>query len=140
MNSAVAVLTMDRSWPHAVMIALRVSLGLRCESMKSIFSVRPATPPLAFTNFTPACAPSTMPLNAFGASELSTSAMTAMLMVLAVTPISLASAAAGVAAPADVTVANEATARLSTTSASSGRRTLGTVPPWIRLWRAARAY
>ncbi len=24
------------------------------------------------------------------------------------------------------------------TSASSGRRTLGTVPPWIRLWRAAR--
>ena len=57
--------------------------------MKSTFSVRPATPPLALTNLAPACAPSTMPLNTFGASELSTSAMTAMEMVLAVTPISL---------------------------------------------------
>ncbi len=62
--------------------------------MKSTVSVRPATPPLAFTYFAPACAPSTTPLNTFGAIELSTSATTAMLMVFAVTPISDAPLAA----------------------------------------------
>src|SRR3954454_10871331 len=112
------------------MMALRVSLGLRCESMKSIFSVRPATPPLALTNFTPACAPSTIGLNAFGASELSTSAMTATLMVFPVTPTSLASAAArGTPAPAGTTSA--ATNATPATSTNTERRVFGTVPPWI---------
>ncbi len=98
--------------------------------MKSIFNVRPATPPLAFTNFTPASAPSTMGLNAFGASELSTSAITAMLIVFAVTPISLAaSAARGDPAPAGST--NAATSATPATSTNAVRRTFGTVPPWI---------
>ena len=127
-NSAVAVPTMARSSPHAVMIALRVSLGLRCESMKSTSSLRPATPPLAFTNFAPACAPSTMPLNTLGAIGLSTSAMTATLMVDAVTPISEALDAAR----RDAAVAGSTPAMTTPTTATSAttlRRMFSTVPP-----------
>ena len=58
--------------------------------MKSTCTLRPAIPPLALTYFPQPLTPSTMPWSTPGTIELSTSATTATLMVLAVTPTSLA--------------------------------------------------
>ena len=71
------------------MIALRVSFGFSFESMKSTCTLRPPIPPLALTYLPQPWTPSTMPLSTPGAIGLSTSATTATLMVLAVTPTSL---------------------------------------------------
>src|SRR6478609_4793724 len=75
------------------MMPLRVSLALRCVSMKSTTSLRPAMPPppaLLLMYFAAPFTPSAAPLNRPGARALSTSASTAMWISLAVTPISVA--------------------------------------------------
>ncbi len=114
MNAA-AVPTSAKSSAHAVMIALRVVAGLSFESMKSTFSLRPATPPLAFTDFTAALTPSTVPWKRPGLSGLSTSATTAMRISSAVTPMSLSAtalaAAFDCAATGPARVATPASAR-----------------------------
>jgi len=71
------------------MRALRVSFGFSFESMKSTLTLRPPIPPLAFTYLPHPWTPLTMPSSTFGAIGLSTSATTATLMVLALTPTSL---------------------------------------------------
>src|SRR6476660_2765077 len=75
------------------MMPLRVSLALRCVSMKSTTSLRPAMPPppsLLLMYFAAPLTPSAAPLNKPGARALSTSARTAMWISFAVTPISVA--------------------------------------------------
>ncbi len=89
-NSSAPVPTSAKSSAQALMIALRASLALSLESMKSTCTLRPAIPPFALTYFPQPLTPSTMPWSTPGTIELSTSATTATLMVLAVTPTSLA--------------------------------------------------
>ena len=88
-RSSVPVPTSAKSSEHALMRALRVSFGFSFESMKSTLTLRPPIPPLAFTYLPHPWTPLTMPSSTFGAIGLSTSATTATLMVLAVTPTSL---------------------------------------------------
>ena len=88
-RSNVPVPTSAKSSEHALMMALRVSFGFRCESMKSTWTLRPPIPPLAFTYLPHPWTPSTMPFRTPGAKVLSTSAMTATLTVLASTPTSV---------------------------------------------------
>jgi hypothetical protein len=87
MNSAV-VPTMAKSCWHACTRAFRASSELSFESMKSTWTLRPARPPLSLTNLANARTPFTEPWNSPGRAALSTSAITAMRMVSAVTPIS----------------------------------------------------
>ena len=89
-SSSAPVPTSAKSSWQALMIALRASLALSLESMKSTWTLRPAMPPLAFTYLAQPFTPSTMPWSTPGTIELSTSATTATLMVVAVIPTSLA--------------------------------------------------
>ena len=72
------------------MMALRVSSTLSFESMKSTCTFRPASPPCALMYLPHACTASAAALNRPGASGVFTSAMTAIRIVVAVTPTSVA--------------------------------------------------
>src|SRR4051812_9451274 len=120
-NSA-SVPTSAKSCWHAVMIALRESFGLRCESMKSTFTLRPAIPPVALMYLAAPFTASTADWNRPGANGLSTSATTAMRIWVGVTPTSVALLASlcapaltvpTVASPAEMTSAHAQTATLS---------------------------
>ena len=87
-NRAVVPTIAKSSW-HALTTALRASSALRRESMKSTWTLRPASLPWPFWYFAKACTPLTIPWNRPGRAGLSTSAITAILIVSAVTPISL---------------------------------------------------
>ena len=89
--------TSARSWLHTVIKALREALALSFESMKSTWSCRPAMPPSALIIFTAPRTLSTELWNRPGDRGVSTSAISAMRMVHAVTPISVAT---GFVAPA----------------------------------------
>jgi hypothetical protein len=70
------------------MMALRASFASRCESMKSTTSLRPARPPWALMYFAkPFTAAGTL-ANRPGSSVFSTSATTAMRIVVGVMPTS----------------------------------------------------
>src|SRR4029450_10954527 len=71
------------------MTALRASSALRCESMKSTCTLRPASLPWPFWYLANACTPLTTAWDAPGRTGVSTSAITAIRIVSAVTPISL---------------------------------------------------
>ena len=113
------------------MITLRVSFGLSFESMKSTTSLRPATPPALLITFVAALTPLTADLKTPGAIELSTSATTAMLIEVGVTPTSLAvfAAARGVTAPVGRTSA--ATTPLAIAPTTHARQILFTFPPAV---------
>ncbi len=97
------------------MIALRVVVAFSFESMKSTFSLRPATPPVALISFTAAFTPSTAPWNKPGLNGLSMSATTAMRISSLVTPTSVAPSLAVVPPNAGVPAAS-APARASATT------------------------
>ncbi len=104
LSPVVLVPTMARSCPHAVMVPLRAAFAFSFESMKSTTSLRPARPPppaLLFRNFAAPLTPSTEPWKIPGTIGLSTSAITAMWISVAVTPTSVA-VGFSVAADADV--------------------------------------
>src|SRR4051794_27830751 len=120
-NSA-SVPTSAKSCWHAVMIALRESFGLRWESMKSTFTLRPAIPPVALMYLAAPFTASTADWNRPGANGLSTSATTAMRISVGVTPTSVALLASlcapaltvpTVASPAEMTSAHAQNATLS---------------------------
>src|SRR5262249_7153198 len=81
--------TMAKSCWHARMTALRASSALSFESMKSTSTLRPASLPCPFWYLANARTPLTMPWNRPGRTALSTSAITAIRIVLAVIPMSL---------------------------------------------------
>ncbi len=82
--------TRAKSCEHALMTALTDSSWLSFESMKSTTTLRPASPPWALVYFAQPFTPSTEPWNRPGDSGVSTSATTAMRIVVGVTPTSLA--------------------------------------------------
>ena len=113
------------------MVALRVSFGFSFESMKSMTTFRPARPPSLFTTFAQAFMASTDALNTPGASELSTSAITATWISVAVMPTSSA-LGFELWAPADTvpTVARPTTA-MTTASVADRTRERRKVPPGL---------
>src|SRR6478752_3693523 len=84
----------------ALFTALRASSPLSLESMKSTATLRPARPPLALVYLAQPFTPSTEPWKMPGASELSTSATTAMRIVVSLTPTSVAAGFSPLAAAA----------------------------------------
>ncbi len=78
-------------------------MAFNFESMKSTTSLRPATPPppaLLFRYFAAPLTPSTAPWKSPGTIGLSTSAITAIRISVAVTPISVAAGCFGPPEPA----------------------------------------
>src|SRR5438552_387785 len=86
-NNAVVPTMAKSSW-QARINAFRASSALRCESMKSTCTLRPARPPRPLMNFANALTPLTTPWNRPGRTGLSTSAITAMRIVSLLTPTS----------------------------------------------------
>ncbi len=127
MNSAVVPTMAKSSW-HARTSALRASSALNFESMKSTCTLRPpATPPLALTNLANALTPSTDPWNRPGRAALSTSAITAMRIVSAVTPISPVAGCCCCGRALAVVGASAPTSPIATTNTT--QRGPFTVPP-----------
>src|SRR5690348_9753637 len=93
-SSALAeVPTRAKSFSHALMTQLVVAFGSSLESQKSTTTCRPASPPLALTMLAHAFTAFTDFWNSPGASDVSTSAIMPILMVVAVSPMSLPAAA-----------------------------------------------
>ena len=80
--------TTTKSFWHAAIIPLRDSAPLSLESMKSTLTLRPARPPCALMYLAKPLNPSTTPWNSPGASGVSTSASTAILISFGVMPMS----------------------------------------------------
>src|SRR6266540_2875844 len=115
------------------MTALRASSALRCESMKSTSTLRPASLPWPLMYFAKACTPLTMPWNRPGRAGLSTSAITAILIVSAVTPISLSGEPPGWFCRGSAPAAAGSTAQpIPTATATNAHRLRFTVPPSAR--------
>ena len=110
------------------MIALRVSSALSFESMKSTCTLRPARPPCALMYLPHALhRVGREPLNRPGASGVFTSAMTAMRIVVGVTPTSVAFGFsfvdwAALRAPADGASATEVATARTTAAQTAARR------------------
>src|SRR5262245_22198254 len=116
------------------MTALRASSALRCESMKSPCTLRPANWPWPFWYFAKARTPLTTPWNAPGRTGLSTSAITAIRIVSAVTPISLSGEPPGwLCAGAELAEAGITAQPIPTATATRAHRLRFTAPPSPRL-------
>src|SRR5580693_4194531 len=93
-SSALAeVPTRAKSFWQAWMTQLVVALGSSLESQKSTTTLRPASPPLALTMLAQALTAFTDFWNRPGAREVSTSAIMPILIVVAVSPMSVPGAA-----------------------------------------------
>ena len=82
--------TSAKSWVQALMTAFCASLSESFESMKSTTSLRPAMPPCALMYLAKPWTPATEPANRPGSTGTSTSATTAIRIVVGVTPTSVA--------------------------------------------------
>src|ERR1700722_8299058 len=127
-SSALAeVPTRAKSFWQALITQLVVALGSSLESQKSPTPLRPASPPLPLTMFAHALTALTDFWNSPGASEVSTSAIRPILMVVAVSPPS----APGPADPAGeaAVVPDAAVAAAEADDAAGGDELLAELQP-----------